>query len=88
MHPSFHFQSPSFHWEDKASKTSLTNNGLLLSFATKNLKIELVACLTVEAGCLRYKQKVLVYRNQEGRRCAGGICYKIMINYYKIIWTT
>ena len=45
-------------------------------YSPRYLNTALVACLTVEAGCIRYRLKVEKYSGQLGNKNPGDICYK------------
>jgi len=42
-----------------------------------NLKMALAVCLTVDAGCIRNREKVEQYNGQCGSKQPGGICYNL-----------
>ena len=46
-----------------------------------NLKILLAVCLTVDAGCIKYRLKTEKYRGQRGSRNTGAMCYNQPIHH-------
>ena len=44
-----------------------------------NLITLLAACLTVDAGCIRYRDNIFMHRDQSGSKLSGGTCYNISI---------